>query len=59
MDKKGFHIEKRINGLLTNYKSSYHSTEKDVGSYTLYYIDKQFQNDFEGYRMEIRATKST
>ena len=61
MDKKGFNIEKRIDGLLTNYKFLY-STEKDVGSNTIYYIDKQFktedgqlnQNDFEECRTEIR-----
>lgn len=61
MDKKGFHIEKRIDGILTNYKFSYHPTEKDVGSNTIYYINKQLetedgqlnQNDFEECRTEI------
>ena len=62
MNKKAFHIEERIDGLFTNYKFSYHSTEKEVSNSTLYYIEKQFQtkssqlnqNDFEEYGIEIR-----
>ena len=41
MDKKGFHID----GLLINHKFSYQSTEKQMGSNIVYYIDKQFQTE--------------
>ena len=62
MDKKDSHIDKTIDGSLTNYEFSYHSTEKEVGNNTLYYINKQSktedgqlnQNDFKEYRTEIR-----
>ena len=49
-------------GILTNYKFSYQSTEKQVGSSTIYCIDKHFQtefsqlnqNEFEDCRTETR-----